>query len=92
MLMTQKSYVDAWMIDFSCSEFKPDGWLPGQPLKYAVFATAELQHPAPYSPGWVPVGSLRYPQRDFAAIFDSDREGHEAAIAELTARIKHFKK
>lgn len=93
MMPFREFYIDdQWKVQYVCSEFKPDGWFPGQPTKFAVHATAQLQQPAQHATNWMPAAMLRYPQEGFAAVFDNDREGHDAAVAELTARARAFKK
>ena len=91
MLISQKIDIDGWTVELNFREFKPDGWFPSQPQKCATWATAELHRPAQYPSGWAPAALLRYPEQGYAAVFDSDRDGYEAAIANLTARIQAFK-
>lgn len=87
-----ETYIGDWKVQYRCYDFKPDGWFQGQPIKYAVHATAEAPRPSSYPSNWTPTAMMRYPQNGFATVFDNDREGFDTAIAELTARIKMFEK
>jgi len=86
-----QTYIGDWKVNYTCYEFKPDGWLPGEPLKYATYAIAEPPQADRGAFDWKPVALLRYPQEDFAAVFSNDREGLDKAIAELTKRIENSK-
>ena len=90
MLRSEQTYIDDWRVVLNYNEFKPDGWLPSQPQTCAIWATAELRRPSQELRGTETV-LLRYPQRQFAASFNSDRVARDAAIAELTTRIHAFK-
>ena len=92
MLIREKTDVDGWIVTLNFNEVKPDGWFPIVQERCAVWATAELRGPAQHPSVWKQTALLRYPQKTMAALFDSASEGRDAAVAELTARIKTFKK
>lgn len=91
MLLDHKSDKDGWTIEVHCREFRPDGWVPGDRVKYLIMATAELRIPQIYPRGWSSEALLRYPKGGIGAVFDSDSEGHQAAREDLTARIESVK-
>ena len=90
MTPSGRTHINDWQVDYSCYEFKPDGWIPSHPLKYATCATAVAPRRSAHPSHSAPAAQLRYPQEGYAAVFNSDREGLEAALAELTERIRVF--
>ncbi|MDB6025592.1 MAG: hypothetical protein JWM68_1815 [Verrucomicrobiales bacterium] len=92
MVAHQQFDKDGWNIVITCSEFRPDGWVLGQPVKYAVSATAEFGPSYGRQKDWISTALLRFPKDGVGAIFDNAGEASNCAKDQLTTRIDSLKR